>query len=171
MDVYLCALRLYKKAIFSSKKTFTGFVPIFIIPIGSEYLIGSLAGEITDQIDRAFWFVEKTTLPNAKLDSFLADMAPDVESGREKSIWEVIEKAPCVSKKLRSGSYDIRLKGKAKYLTNFTIEFQEALSRRVPDTVWILKGELNIEDYVNSVFDTARVSKRMSMLSKVIAKR
>lgn len=171
MNVYLCALNLYRKAMFSSKKTFQGFIPIIITPIDNTNGMGFIfSGEITEELEKSFWLTVIRKFPLDKIEAFINSQRPDIEDvkGRQFNIFQIIEKAPCVAKQIEIGVHMVNIKGRAKYLNNFKLEYQKDISKQHGQQIWKLYGDIQIEDFVSDIFDTSRMRKRMSFASKVM---
>lgn len=169
MHLYLCALKFYKTAIFSSKRTFTGFVPWLITPLDrTTFLSGIFAGEIVESLEKSFWLEGLRKLPLNKLEEYINIQRPEEISNRKVSIFEEIEKVKCIAKKIEPGKYQIKVGSTPKYMRDFTLEHQEDISIQYKKMIFKLVGDIKIEDFASNTYQVNRMKQRLSFVSKVL---
>ena len=172
MKFYLFAIKFYKNAIFSSKKTFTKVVPWFITPITKNVSsVMVLSGRRGDVLEPSFFATGAMKLPADKATQWMEVQIGEFKSAmRETQRVEIIEELECIPSPIDKTSVQIKFNQppRPKYMADFILTYQHDVSQKYNREVYTLDGDIKIDDFVTDVFSSGKIQQRLNFSNKFL---
>ncbi len=170
MKFYLFAVKFYKSAIFSSKKTFTSFVPWMLTPLDNNMAVSLMfSGQRTEQLHKSFFMSGFRKIRVSDMTNWMETQLGEFKSSnRETGRVEIIEDLECNVSSTSDGIYSVSFKSKPKYMRDFTLTYHSELSSKHRKMIFVLDGDIQIEDFVADVFEGGKVKQRLDLSKKFL---
>jgi len=167
MEAHLCAVKHYKKAFFSKKRTFESMLIVLVTPVDNQqFYVFVLAGELREDLEKAFWAIVVQKGPLQKMQNFF-DTQEEYTARNPDHPFVVIESAACKAKKLDIGNFEVKIP-KSKYMADFVLEYDQQVSRQAREQVFKLTGDIKVEDFVSDTFQAGKMRQRVALARKVL---
>jgi len=172
MKFYLFAIKFYKNAIFSSKKTFTQMVPWILTPIDKNTAaVMVLSGQRTDQLEPSFFTTGAMKIPISQMSQWMEVQLGEFKSAkRETQRVEIIEDLNCRVNVIDKDTCQITFvePPKPKYMSDFILKYQLEVSKQYNREVYTLDGDLKIDDFVSDTFNPSKIKQRINFSNKFL---